>query len=140
MDEEIKVLERKLRNYRHLQKEIVRLEDEIQRDYDKLGASPKSPNLQSEPIHSPKNIDAEHEIREHISMLEAKLSQKRDELNELDEIFNSVRNELKRPIIDIYMNGKKYAYVAKKYNYSIAGIFKATQRELNRIIIEKRCE
>ena len=140
MNEEIKVLERKLRNYRHLQKEIVSLEDEIQRDYDKLGASPKSPNLQSEPIHSPKNIDAEHEIREHISMLEAKLSQKRDELNELGEIFNSVGNELKRPIIDIYMNGKKYAYVAKKYNYSIAGIFKATQRELNRIIIEKRCE
>lgn len=113
-DISVEMFKGKMRGYRYFQKQILRLDDEIQNCYDQLGASPKSPNLQSEPIHSPKNIDREYQIRDRIEILRTKKSQIQVEIQFIDEILGKIEKPLREAIIAIYADKKTMQVQADK--------------------------
>lgn len=94
----------KLRGYNFFKKQIKKYNDEIEYCYDMLGASPKSPNLTSEPIHSVKNIDKEYETRQKISELESKLKQCESEIKFCDTVLAGIDETIRKAIVNIYIN------------------------------------
>lgn len=104
----------RMKGYRYFQRQILRLEDEIQECYNQLGASPKSPNLQSEPIHSPKNIDREYQIRDRIEILEGKKARAKAEIDFCDQILEEMETPLKEAVIAIYSDKKTMLSEADK--------------------------
>lgn len=113
-DISIEMFKGRMKGYRYFQRQILRLEDEIQECYNQLGASPKSPNLQSEPIHSPKNIDREYQIRDRIEILEGKKARAKAEIDFCDQILEEMETPLKEAVIAIYSDKKTMLSEADK--------------------------
>lgn len=132
--DEVKALERRLRNYSYFKNEKIRLEEEIKHCYDSLGASPHSPAFGSEPIHSPKNLDREYETREKIEDLLKEKALVESELRYLDSVLANVADDLTKPIYETYVLNKPMNTVRKRYGYSYGGLYKVLHRELERII------
>ena len=105
-DISVEMFKGRMKGYRYFQRQILRLEDEIQECYNQLGASPKSPNLQSEPIHSPKNIDKEYQIRDKIEILEGKKARCKAEIDFCEQILGEIETPVKEAIIDVYGDRK----------------------------------
>ena len=113
-DISIEMFKGRLKGYRYFQRQILKLDDEIQECYNQLGASPKSPNLQSEPIHSPKNIDREYQIRDRIEILEGKKARAKAEIDFCDQILEEMETPLKEAVIAIYSDKKTMLSEADK--------------------------
>ena len=113
-DISIEMFKGRMKGYRYFQRQILKLDDEIQECYNQLGASPKSPNLQSEPIHSPKNIDREYQIRDRIEILEGKKARAKAEIDFCDQILEEMETPLKEAVIAIYSDKKTMLSEADK--------------------------
>lgn len=132
----IEMFKGKLRGYIFFKKQIEKYKEEIEYCYDKLGASPKSPNLQSEPIHSVKDIDKEHETRDKITALELKLSHAESEIQFIDEILDKIENPLRGAIINVYCYRKTIYSQARKLYMAKTTLQDKIDKEIDRAIRE----
>lgn len=110
----VEMFKGKLKGYRYFQRQISVYQEQIELCYDSLGASPKSPNLSSEHIHSSRNIDREYETRDKISTLELKKQRSENEIKLIDEILGKLEKPLYDATIAIYCDGKTIESQAKK--------------------------
>lgn len=94
----------KMRGYKFFQRQVKKYKEEIELCYDSLGASPKSPNLTSEPIRSPRDIEKEYDTRERIAMLEVKLKRCEGEIRFCDEVLANMEDSVKKAIINVYVH------------------------------------
>ena len=130
---DVEALERRLRLYKYNQLKIKEYRGQIQNLYDQLGGY-KSPPFDKEPIHSPKDIDQEYEIREKITILEEKLKRLENENAELDQILAKAERCLYEPLKQRYIDGAGLKEMEKLMNYSYSQIARILKAELQRII------
>ncbi len=133
-DLQIEMFKGRLKGYRYFQKQVKKYDEEIQDCYNQLGASPHSPSFDSEPIHSPKNIDREYKIRDRIEALELKKGRSLDEIRFCDEILDKLETSLKEAIIAVYADKRTMQEQADKLYMAKSTLRDTINREIKRAI------
>ena len=130
---DVEALERRLRLYKYNQEKIDKWQAEIDGLYDQLGGY-KSPPFDREPVHSPKNLEQEYEVRERIAILEERVKRLSNENAELDQILAKVQTSLYEAVKQRYIDGVGLREMEKMMNYSYSQINRMLKMELMRII------
>ncbi len=130
---DVEALERRLRLYKYNQEKIDKWQAEIDGLYDQLGGY-KSPPFDREPVHSPKNLEQEYEVRERIATLEERVKRLSNENAELDQILAKVQTSLYEAVIKRYVEGTNLRQMEKIMGYSHMQVNRILKAELQRII------
>lgn len=131
---EVKAFKNRLRYYSYLTQEINSLEEEIEELYERLGGV-RGIDPSKEPVHAMPNKDVEYQLRDSISRLDATLSYKRAEKDEIDRILVKMEPSAYEAIKAVYIEGKLCENVALVQHMSPSGLKdrmnKAIKKALN---------
>lgn len=133
-DLSIEMFKGRLKGYRYFQRQIVRLDEEIQECYNQLGASPHSPQFDSEPIHSPKNIDREYKLRDRIESLERNKARSQAEIDFCNQILGEMETPVREAVIAIYADKKTMQRQADKMYMSKSTLRDLINREIKKVL------
>lgn len=131
---EVKAFKNRLRYYSYLTQEINSLEEEIEELYERLGGV-RGIDPSKEPVHAMPNKEVEYQLRDDISRLDATLSYKRAEKDEIDRILVKMEPSAYEAIKAVYIEGKLCENVALVNHMSPSGLKdrmnKAIKKALN---------
>ena len=131
---EVKAFKNRLRYYSYLTQEINSLEEEIEELYERLGGV-RGIDPSKEPVHAMPNKDVEYQLRDSISRLDATLSYKRAEKDEIDRILVKMEPSAYEAVKAVYIEGKLCENVALVHHMSPSGLKdrmnKAIKKALN---------
>lgn len=131
---EVKAFKNRLRYYSYLTQEIKSLEEEIEELYERLGGV-RGIDPSKEPVHAMPNKEVEYQLRDAISRLDATLSYKRAEKDEIDRILVKMEPSAYEAIKSVYIEGKLCENVALVQHMSPSGLKdrmnKAIKKALN---------
>lgn len=131
---EVKAFKNRLRYYSYLTQEINSLEEEIEELYERLGGV-RGIDPSKEPVHAMPNKEVEYQLRDAISRLDATLSYKRAEKDEIDRILVKMEPSAYEAVKAVYIEGKLCENVALVQHMSPSGLKdrmnKAIKKALN---------
>lgn len=130
---DVKAFKNRLRYYSFLEDEIKSLEENIEELYDRLGGV-RGVDPSKEPIHAMPNKEVEWMMREHISKLDANLSHKRREKDEIDQILFRMETSAREAVIQVYVKGNLCEKVARDQNMSPSGLKSKMNREIKKAL------
>jgi DNA-directed RNA polymerase specialized sigma24 family protein len=130
---QLKAFKNRLRNYNYILWEIETLEENIEELYDRLGGV-RGVDPSKEPLHTVPDKDLEYKIRDIISKLDAKLSRKRGEKEEIDRILAIIETDDREAIISVYVKGNHCDKVAREHNMSPSGLKSRMDRQIKKAL------
>lgn len=137
MVDKVEAFKKELSCYKYYLKQLKEIDDKIDANfYAETGVSAIS--YDKIPAHS----SDEAKIQFRLSLIEKgdKLAIERDriynQIKHIEDVVNQMPKTLRSACINIYVHGKSYQQVVNSGNvyWSDAGLFKAIERELNKIL------
>lgn len=124
-----------LRNYKYYSDKIISLTDNIEDCYYKLSGV-HSIDASKIPIHSPPNKENEYYLRELIDSYELKRSRLVAKKEYLDEILGLMKNDIRKAIICVYVDGQQMRKVCDDMYLSLGGLQKRINKTIDRALKE----
>lgn len=129
----VRAFKNELRNYEIYRREVEKFENEIEELYDRLGGV-RGIDPSKEPLHAMPNKDLEYQLRDRISVLEAKINVRKAKLNQTDEILSRMETTLKQALFEVYAKGKTVDALAIRLEVSPSGLVKRFNKAIERAL------
>lgn len=129
----VRAFKNELRNYEIYRKEAIKFAEEIEELYDRLGGV-RGVDPSKEPLHVMPNKELEYQLRDRISILEAKISQRNEKLNQIDLILAKINTPLKTALFEVYAKGKTVDSLAMRLEVSPSGLVKRFNRAIEQAL------
>lgn len=130
---EVKAFKNRLRYYAFLKDEIHSLEQKIEDLYDRLGGV-RGVDPSKEPMHAMPNKEVEWKVRELISKLDADLSHRLREKDEIDQILFRMETDDREAVIAVYVQGNHCDKVARQHHMSPSGLKSRMDRQIKKAL------
>lgn len=131
--ENVRAFKNELRNYNYYLNRVVTLKNSIEWCYYRLGGV-HGIDPSKEPTHSQPNKELEYKLRDDIEQYRRKLKHTEDRIEEMNEILNSIENELRWAIKCVYVEHKPMRNVAMKLFMSHSSLQKKMDSAIRRAL------
>ena len=134
---EVKAFKNELMNYHVYEQRIKTLSEKVELCYHLLGGI-KSVDTTKEPIHSPRNIDAEYKLRDDIELYLDKIANAKAKINDLQAVLERIKDSegewVADAIFSLYANGTPSRKVAEKYHYAPSSILYVINKAIKKAL------
>lgn len=127
--EDVKAFKNELRNYLFYKRKITETLEAIDYHYHLLGGI-KGVDPSHTPVHSPKNLDFEYDVRDKIESLNACLKRYEGKKKYLDSILCQMDEDICKATKSVYVDNRTFTSVCTEHFLSTTGLQKRINKEI----------